>query len=170
VKDIFRRVRGGLGTALVWAAGWFVAGLGLGAVLHIGFGPPIPFWPYVLNGAQNLAEMGFLMGGAFSLYVGIAGRHKRVEDLSPVRFAVGSGVIAGLLIPAYTMLVNGIAGASVPVYAVLFVAAFSAGLGGATALASIKLAQGALPSSPTPPQGLASGPERALSPSRDEVV
>ena len=44
-----------------------------------------------------MAVVGFVTGGAFSLYVATAFRDERVQDLRPARFALGGGLVAVLL-------------------------------------------------------------------------
>jgi hypothetical protein len=163
MRGFLRRARGALGTALVWASTWFVAGLGLAAVTYVGFEVPIPFWRFVLGAARNFAGMGFIAGGGFSLYLGIAGRRKRLEDLRPLRFGLGGALVAGLLVPVLHAAIS--LGTGVPILSgsVLAVAsALSALIGGVTAVSTLRIAQGAplalsAASSPDPEAALTAG-------------
>lgn len=162
MKLIFRRLRGALGTALTWAVVWFGAGflfVTLNRVLGL-----IPFRIYTefflsiaLRYATQMAFVGFITGGTFSLYVASTFRKARLEDLSPGRFALGGGLVAVLLTlallgvsPGYSMLL--LSDLVVPL-------GMSAVLGGGTGYASIKLAQRELPGSRTTERELGSGAE-----------
>lgn len=139
---ILRRLRGALGNAVVWASAWFAAGLGLGTAFYLGLGLPTPLWPYIVSGAFDLATAGFLAGGAFSLYLGVAARRRTLAELKPVRLGLTGGLIAGLLVPAYlvwTILGIGYVSGIGPVLA--GAGAISAVLGGFTAYGTLKLAQ-----------------------------
>ena len=142
MSGILRRLRGALGNAVVWASSWFAAGLGLGTAFYLGLSLPTPFWPYVVGGALDLATAGFLAGGAFSLYLGVAARRRTLAELKPVRLGLTGGLIAGLLVPGYILwntlgivYISGIA----PV--LVGAGATSAVLGGLTAYGTLKLAQ-----------------------------
>lgn len=170
MKLILRRLRGALGTALTWAAAWFGAGFLFITLNHVlGL---IPFRVYTelflsnaLRYATQMAFVGFITGGTFSLYVASTFREKRLEDLSPGRFALGGGLVAVLL----TLALLGVA----PGYGVLLLSdivvplGMSLLLGGGTGYASIKLAQRALPGSRTSERQLDSGAESLLPHSTD---
>ena len=104
MKLIFRRLRGALGNALVWGTVWFGAGVAL--VLGYSLFGPRPsalsweLWRYTLLGATSVAVAGAVAGGAFSAYIAANFRNKRIQDLSPGRFALGGGLVSVLLVLA----------------------------------------------------------------------
>jgi len=165
MKLILRRLRGALGTALTWAVAWFGAGFLFITLNHVlGL---IPFRVYTelflsnaLRYATQMAFVGFITGGTFSLYVASTFSKERLEDLSPGRFAVGGALVAVFL----TLALLGVA----PGYGVLLLSdivvplGMSAMLGGGTGYASIKLAQRELPGSRTSERQLDSGAESSL--------
>jgi hypothetical protein len=130
----------------------------------------VPIWPFALGTAQTLAGTGFLAGGAFSLFLGIAGRRKRLRDLGPVRIALGTGAITGVIVPALGGVVNAFGGYPVTVEPIIWVAMISGGLAGVTALGTIKAAQSAWAPGEAGHGELESGQERLLpEPERDPV-
>ncbi len=145
ISKILQRLRGALGNAVVWASTWFVAAFPLTGVIYLfGYFGSQPFWLTAWGTAMSLTGIGFLAGGAFSLFLGIAGRNHRLHDLKPLRFALGSGITAGLVIPAFGIIVNTLGGFPIPLGATVVVASVAAVLTGITALGQIKIAQNAL--------------------------
>lgn len=145
MRGILRRLRGAIGNAVVWAGSWFVGAFGLAATLYAVVDLPMPFWTFTLGVAQNVAAMGFLTGGAFSLYLGIAGRRKTLAELRPVRFGVWGGLIAGLLVPGTYLAMNLAVGVPLSLMTPSLIAAagVSALFGSVTAYATIRIAQSA---------------------------
>jgi hypothetical protein len=170
MKLSLRRLRGALGTALTWAAAWFGAGFLFITLNHVlGL---IPFRVYTelflsnaLRYATQMALVGFVTGGTFSLYVASTFRRERLEDLSPGRFALGGALVAVLLS-------LGLLGVS-PGYGVLLLRdlgvplGMAAVLGGGTSYASIKLAQRELPGPRRGEAELTSGTDNLLPRSTD---
>lgn len=141
MKGLMRRIRGWLGNALVWGVTWSLATIPLvgmlwwldGSFLAYGIAPRI---------AWTLFSMGFVAGGSFSTYLGLAYRHRGIGELSPGLFAVVGGAFAGMLPPIFTLL-PGLAmflGASIP-EALAWTSAISALLGAGTAYATVRIAQ-----------------------------
>lgn len=99
MKTIVRRLRGALGNALVWGAGWFVAAYGLFTGYAI-LSPRTPVsWVLsmmALFGAVRIGLMGALMGGLFSVYLAANFRHQRLEDIGAGSFALGAGLVTAL--------------------------------------------------------------------------
>ncbi len=144
LRGLLRRLRGALGTAVVWAVGWAGASVVVTSVLQLlGIGTTgLPFWQFAIVVAQNFAGFGFLCGGAFSLFLGVAGRKKSLEELNAGLFGAGGAVVAGIFLPVFTMVVNGLGGSPTPMAAVASMSGIAATLGGLTAFGTIKLAQG----------------------------
>ena len=98
-SSLWRRVRGLIGTAVVWAGAWTLIGLAVGAA----------FWMkgtvfFSIAGAQWLlvcAEIasvtGAISGAGFALMVIASERRGDVDILKPVRFGVLGALVAGLV-------------------------------------------------------------------------
>ena len=94
MKNLFRRLRGALGNALVWAGAWFIAAFPLTALAPFIFGTTSNF-TYLgaaMFLAPALAILGFASGSAFSLYLGIAGLDRGLNELKPGWIALGTGI------------------------------------------------------------------------------
>lgn len=97
--SLWRRVRGLIGTAMVWAGAWALLGLAVGAV----------FWMkgtvfFSIAGSQWLglcAEIasitGAVSGAGFALVVIVSERRGDLDILKPVRFGVLGALTAGLV-------------------------------------------------------------------------
>ena len=164
IKNILRRLRGALGNALVWGAAWSVATLPVIGVMYLlgldYLGLPLALAPRI---AGTLFAMGFVAGGTFSTYLGLAYRNKRLEDLRPGLFALIGGAFAGLVFPMFTF-ATGLGmflGASF-YGAMAGGVAIGAVLGGVTAFGSVKIAQKALASGEKGPDELEPGQEGLL--------
>lgn len=150
-SSILRRLRGALGNAVVWAGSWFLVSFPLTAVLYaFGYFGAQPYWPIAIATATSLTGMGFLAGGAFSLYLGVAGRERSLDDLNPLRAALGSGLTAGIAIPAFALIVNGLGGVATPIGPSLFIAGMISVLTGFTAFGQIAIVQRELSSGAAP--------------------
>ena len=90
MKKLLRRVRGAVVMGLTWAVVWAPVGVLIGMIVDPD-GSMDEMW--VAIGAYP----GFLGGVAFATVLGIAGRHRRFDELSLPRFAAW-GAVAGLLV------------------------------------------------------------------------
>ena len=157
IRNIFRRLRGALGNALVWAGTWFVAAFLLTAVFWVGSFGSFPFWPSALGVGQTLSGLGLLAGFGFSLYLGIAGRNRSLNELRPGWVALGTGLAVGFLVPVF-----GVYFGDAPLARAIEIASYTGVLSGFTALAQIKIAQKALTPGGENHDELEHGPERLL--------
>jgi hypothetical protein len=104
MKDWIRRVKGGIGMGLTWAAGWMpigaLTGLALWVVLKpaVAFGvEPVRLGRLIISNALFFGALGFVAGSIFAAVLRLAeGRH-RFDELTLPRFAAWGGV-AGLLL------------------------------------------------------------------------
>lgn len=94
MKDWLRRLRGALGLGVVWAGGGAFIGGMIELVSNLFPGLPLHF---VDMWIQLLAIPGFLGGVLFSVVLGIAGRHRRFDELSLPGTAAW-GAMGGLLL------------------------------------------------------------------------
>lgn len=86
-ENLFRRLRGAIGNAVVWGAGWATLGLAVFATLKVtGILPAEASWLDAIAIAAKLGIIGGVAGGAFSALVGLLYRGRRLSDLSAVRF------------------------------------------------------------------------------------
>ena len=94
-----RRLRGALGMGVTWAVGWAVTGLLIGVTSKLL--PGLPWWDTFFRifdaPLPALAVPGFFAGAFFSLVLGIAGRGRRLSELSMARFTAW-GAAGGLLL------------------------------------------------------------------------
>ncbi len=143
VGNIFRRLRGTLGNALVWGVGWFTAAFAVFATLRVvGIIPAAVSWEAGLDTAIRLGVMGVIAGGAFSSVIRLLYHGRRLSEISWVRFGIGGGVVAGLFVPVFLQLMNWLSGDGlVPLELVLDDGLLAAVFGGAAAGGSLKLAQ-----------------------------
>lgn len=96
-----RRIRGAIGMALTWAAGWALAGMLLGVTSVLLPGLPWDVFFEVFDAPlPALAVPGFFGGLFFSAVLGIAARRRRLDELSLPRFAAW-GAVAGLLLSLF---------------------------------------------------------------------
>ena len=144
MKSWLRRIRGAIGMGLIWAVGWALAGLLIGAcsvllpglpwdVLFRIFDAPLP----------ALAIPGFVGGVAFSAVIGIAGRQRRFDELSLPRFGAW-GAVGGLLLSSVPAAMT-VVGLATPNASLWLITALISGpfalLGAASATASLALAR-----------------------------
>jgi len=140
-ENIFRRLRGAFGNALVWGAGWVTVGVALLATLRV-VGVLSFSWAELLGFAVRLGIVGAVAGGAFSVVIGLLYHGRRLSDISWVRFGVGGAVVTGLFVPLFLQTMNLLSGDGlVPWGLVLDDVPLTAVFGGAVAGGSLKLAQ-----------------------------
>ncbi|MFQ5691360.1 MAG: hypothetical protein ACE5HQ_13955 [Gemmatimonadota bacterium] len=105
MKKWLRRIRGTVGTGLTWAVGWTIVGI-LTVMIADGLGlntDVVDIWIPVF------AYPAFIGGVTFSAVLGIAGRRRRLDELSLPQFA-GWGALGGLLVAAFIVTMGTIAG------------------------------------------------------------
>jgi hypothetical protein len=142
VKRFLKRLRGAIGNALVWAITWTGAAAAflLLAILLSDMPPGVNPFRGFWRVAGMFGGMGFLCGGAFSLYLGLIGRSKRLDELGAIRYGVRGGVASGLVLPFFALLVRG--PGDFPFWAMTFYqSSIAMVLGGISAFATVKLAQ-----------------------------
>ena len=109
MRHWLRHLRGALGMGLTWAAAWAAGGLAIGvASVLLPWLPWDRFYRVFDAPLPALAIPGFIGGTLFSTVLGIAGRGRRIEELSVGRTAAW-GALGGLLlslVPAAMVLVG----------------------------------------------------------------
>ena len=92
---LLRRIRGIVGTALTWAAGWGILGaVGFPLAVLVSNLPAGEIVPGILT----MATFGMLTGGLFSLVVMAAERRRTLDQLNLGRVAAWGGLGSTLLI------------------------------------------------------------------------
>ncbi len=94
MKKWLRRIRGVVGTALTWAAGWAGFAFILSLTGYFGALGTVQVYAAV---AALWAVVGFVGGAIFSVVLGIAERRRSFDEMSLPRFAVW-GAVGGLLL------------------------------------------------------------------------
>ena len=112
-----------------------------------------------------MAGLGLFAGAGFSLYLGIAGRNRRLKELKPGWVALGTGLAVGFLVPVF-----GVYFGDAPLARAIEVASYTGILSGFTALAQVKIAQRALAPGKEGPDELEPSPERLLPDPQEEAV
>jgi hypothetical protein len=106
MKTILRRLRGILGSVVAWGSAWFAGGLVFILVIGLIQTARHSLWDMwgTLNAwyglfwfAGSTAVIGAITGGAFAAYIAANFRNERLQDLSPIRFALGGGLVTILL-------------------------------------------------------------------------
>ena len=98
MKNWLRRIRGAVGMGLAWAAGWALVGVLIGVTSRLLPGLPWDSFFEVFDAPlPALAMPGFFGGALFSVVLGIAGRRRRFDELSLLRFGAW-GAVGGLLL------------------------------------------------------------------------
>lgn len=98
MKHWLRRIRGAIGMGITWAVAWALVGLLIGVASRILPGLPWDAFFDVFDAPlPALAVPGFIGGVLFSIVLGIAGRRRRLEQLSLTRFTLW-GAAGGLLL------------------------------------------------------------------------
>ncbi|HSR42204.1 MAG TPA: hypothetical protein VLL48_08535 [Longimicrobiales bacterium] len=141
VRTLLRRLRGGLGNAVVWGASWFAGAFAVFTVMAPdGIGPFFSYWEVVPGIAAGFGVLGVLAGGAFSVLLSSVGAG-RLGELRAGRWALAGGVVAGLTIVGLGL----VPGLGSLLYFPVITVGLSGVLGAGTAFGTVKLAQRPLP-------------------------
>jgi hypothetical protein len=140
---LLRRIRGIVGTALTWAAGWGILGAVVSALSIVASGPwdGPPVAKMVFLGALFLATYGFIAGLVFSLVVLAAERRRTLHQLTLPRVTAWGG-LGGVLMAAVPVAATG---PSVLTGVFLLMSGL---LGAGSAAASLAVARRGLPAAP----------------------
>jgi hypothetical protein len=144
VKSIMKRVRVAARSGILWAIGWAAGSfLVFQALLALGMLDERMFWADGLLVAARLGMAGGVTGAAFSLFIGVWYRGRRLSGISWPRFAVTGALLAGVYVPAFLLTMNLLSGGGFPVRHVMDDALLAAFFGALMAGGSMKLAQSA---------------------------
>jgi hypothetical protein len=90
MRKWLRRVRGAIGMGFTWGAAWAGAGIVLAAVTRFRADAPFPL---------VFGVLGFIAGVIFAALLALTAGHRRLDQMSLLRFA-GWGAMGGLLLSA----------------------------------------------------------------------
>lgn len=128
MKRLLQRLRGAIGTAITWSAGWCAAGMLIGTTGLFG---ELALVDYAIFGGV-FAGLGFIGGGAFSVVVSLTEGRRRFEQMSMPRFAMWGALGAVIMYLTQAALGQGSG---------LVTVAFFALLGAASSAGSLALAR-----------------------------
>ena len=149
MRPILRKLRGALGTALTWAVGWAVGGFALATLLYMTTDAIVvlgPFWEVAPGVAFRFGLYGLMGGALFAGALSIIHGRRTLGELKPAWVGLWGG-LAGVLVSIGVLGVLVASGLAIPWSLPMFgglalVASFYGGLGAATAVGTIMLAQG----------------------------
>ena len=141
-ENFFRRLRGVIGNAVVWGAGWAASALVVFIGLKAAGVVQSPSWLDGLMVAARFGFVGALAGTAFSGVIGLLYRGRRLADISALRFGIGGAMMGGVFVPAFLTLARLLSGdGPLPLADLLTNGLLSAAFGAVAAGGSLKLAQ-----------------------------
>ena len=141
-----RRIRGVIGTALTWGAGWAAVGLGVSGLRAVALRAadvqvPIDLWRFVALGTLRWAAFGLVAGTLFALALWYVGRRVgSLGALAPSR-AAAWGLGAGVALPLCVIALLATGGAAVPLVAMFPLVITSGVFGAGTAAGTVALAR-----------------------------
>jgi len=137
-----RTARGAFGTAITWAAGWFLVALPILVVAQLVLGLDLTNpWIWAILTSTRIGFTGFLTGGAFSAFLRLAFRDRDVLSLKAGPLSIGGALAAAVASLPVALLSPIMWGWSVTTAGFVAGAAAAAVLGGATAFSTIRIAQ-----------------------------
>ena len=138
-----RRLRAVFKNALVWGVTW--GGLGSFVAALVRLSDKIPLLYAILDGIGMGIRIGFagaLTGAAFSTFISVAYRGKRLAEISALRFGIGGAILAGAFVPTWLQAMSLLGGdGMVPWRLITDDIVFSTVFGGITAAGTMLLAQ-----------------------------
>lgn len=111
---ILRRLRGIVGTAITWGAGWALVGAALSTIVGIVDPPAIDAGEGPLSIARIIGTVGLVIGAFFaSVFTLAEGKRKSIAELSLLR-ATAWGMIGAAILPLATTMPNNVLFNTVP--------------------------------------------------------
>lgn len=146
LETLGRRLRGALGTAMIWGGGWVLLGVAVMAIVGVlsvvGILPGGFSMMEAVIFAVRIGIVGGVAGVAFSTFIRLFFHGRRLSELSWVKFAVGGAFVTGVAVPAFLQTMNLLSGDGLVAWnLVLDDAAWTAVFGAVAAGGSLKLAQ-----------------------------
>lgn len=142
MKTFFKRLRGAVGSALVWGATWFTTAGALFSTLHLTVGLPMEGpWRFILFVASSIAATGFLTGGAFSIFLRFGRLERPLLEVKVGKVALAGAIVSALVFPAVSWITQLLVGGGLVLTDVIAGASWAAVFGTVTAAFTLKLAQ-----------------------------
>lgn len=143
IESIIRRMTGAVKNAVVWGTAWFIFAMAVFGVAHIsGVGPAHVSLLDAIGMSIRVGVMGGITGGAFSGFISLFYRGRRLSDINWVRFGIGGGIVGGLFVSTFLVAANVLTGGGLPALHNIFDdIVIATSFGGATAAATMWLAQ-----------------------------
>lgn len=152
MRAVLRRIKAALINAGFWFVVWFALGLAIDFVIRLLAGDLLSRGGLHLRPTMMLAlstaTIGAVVGGVFSVYIALNFRRRRVEELSPWRFALGGALVTAAVLLGADLLTNtGVLidralAEPLALYRDLAIGMlYAAVVGGGTALGTIRIAQ-----------------------------
>jgi hypothetical protein len=139
---ILKQIRVAVRSGIVWGVGWAAGGfLVFQALLALGAVPGHLFWGDGLMVSARLGPIGGLVGAAFSLFIGVWYRGRRLSEIDWRRFALAGGLLAGVYVPAFLVSMKLLSGDGFSLRYILDDALLAGLFGTVMAGGSMKLAQ-----------------------------
>ena len=139
----FKRLRAVFKNAVVWGVAWGALGSGFAALMRLS--DNIPFGFAILDGIGMGIRIGIggaLVGAAFSAFISLAYRGKKLTEISAARFGLGGAIFSGAFIPAWMQTMSLVTGGGlVPFDLINTDIIYSSLFGGITAAGTMLLAQ-----------------------------
>jgi hypothetical protein len=138
-----RRLRGAIGNALLWGAGFAAFGAATLVALRLtGIVHGRLSWLGLLGMAVRFGFWGVVAGGAFATVVRLVYRGRRVSNIGWVRFGIIGGLVTGAFVPLFMQLMNVLSGDGMVAWGlVLDDAVWATVFGAVAAGGSMRLAQ-----------------------------
>ena len=141
-ENRWRRLRGAMGNALVWGAGWSAAAFAVLAAMRLSGAEADASWLDIVGLSARFGIVGTVAGAAFSAAIGVLYRGRRLSEISWLRFGIGGAVITAVFVPLFLQAMNLLSGDGLVAWGlVLDDAVITAVFGGVAAALSLKLAQ-----------------------------
>ena len=138
-----RRFWAGFKNAVTWGVIWGALGTAVATVFRLSDNIAFPF--AVLDGIGmgiRIGVVGALAGAAFSTFMSIAYRGKRLSEISAAKFGIGGAIVGGLFVPAWMQSLSLLTGGGlVPFNLINSDIVLSTLFGGITAAGTMILAQ-----------------------------
>ena len=143
-RSIRRRLGGAMKNALAWGVAWFALSFVVILALRA-IGVVVPPRVSVLDAVGmsiKFGVMGGITGGAFSVFISLRYRGRRLSEIDWARFGIGGGIVAGVFVPGFLVTANLMTGGGLLPFGAIRGDMITAALfGGIVAGASMWLAQ-----------------------------
>jgi len=157
------RFRAVIKNAFVWGVAWGALGTAVATLIRLSDKVPLGF--AIMDGigmGVRIGVVGAIVGVAFSTFISLAYRGRRLAEISWPRFGLGGLVLGGLFVPGFLQATHFLSdGTLMPWNLISDDFVYSAVFGGITAAGTMFLAQRDEARNPTPAQELSGDIDQA---------